>query len=168
MESPTAASRLAQPDLELLRVGTTVFVILFGAMLVLSVPLLVRDLLNNAPYLERSLLMTASLAFIVSGLITMHSKRYAAAYVRRWNERLRMSKAEQIRHAILVVSGVALLILLLLGPSILGALLWPGQTWMDYQIAAEPFVWLVASAGFAGLTLWRWADRSGPAYGSSA
>ena len=159
MESAATNAPGPQPDLELLRVGYTISSILFGVMLLLWLSTIVLRGVNYVPEPVRTAATVASIALIFLGTLIGRSVRYRRIYARRFAERLRKSRSQNIRTAVArSAAAVALLVVYLVAPMLIRAVLWPGQGWLDDEIAITPALWLTGCAGFAALMLYRWTD----------
>ena len=68
----------------------------------------------------------------------------------------RKSRTERVRSiGFRIVAAVALVILGIGVPILIGMVMWPGQGWFEYFVRAEPATFFVVAAVFAGVAVWR-------------
>src|SRR2546422_10587058 len=159
MEAPTTNAPGPQPDLELVRVGYTIVSILFGVLLLLWLTTIALRGANNDPNPVRTTMDASSIALFFLGTLIGRSARYRRIYARRFAERLRMSRSQNTWTKVArSAAAVALLVVYLVAPLLIGAVLWPGQGWLDDEIAITPALWPTGCAGFATVMLYRWMD----------
>ena len=155
MESTASVTRTLDSRLELMRVTSSAAAILFGIDLALVTSMAALDFRIGSPRAPGEVAWAAGFSLMLIGFLSMRTSRYQRAFVRRWHEWHRKSRAERLRAiGSRIVGAVALVILGIGVPILIESAMGPGQGWFDYFVRAEPSTFLVAAAVFAGAVMW--------------
>ena|SRR5436309_10199973 len=155
MESTASVTRMLDSHLELMRFTSAAAAILFGIDLALFTSMAVLDFRRGSPRVASEVVGAAGFSLMLIGFLSMRTSRYQRAFVRRWHEWHRKSRAERLRAiGSRIVGAVALVILGIGVPILIESAMGPGQGWFEYFVRAAPATFLVAAAVFAGAAVW--------------